>query len=241
MLCAVLAENGMEKLAYDILFQEEFPSWLYCVNLGATTIWERWNSILPDGTISGTNMNSLNHYSYGSVMEFVYRLIAGLQAVEPGFTKVRFAPKIDNRFQFVRASYQSAAGTWKSEWKINGDGSITVHYEVPFNCTAEVCLPDYDGEPIALEPGSFELTYRPTRDYLARYDWDSRLEDYAKDEKAMDIIGRMLPIAAERVASGDAEDMYLSLGKMKYMFFLGFNPQMVEAAAEELFKLKVKF
>ncbi|MDE6055170.1 MAG: family 78 glycoside hydrolase catalytic domain, partial [Lachnospiraceae bacterium] len=70
MMCQVLAENGMEDLAYYILFQEGFPGWMHCINLGATTIWERWNSVLDDGTISGTGMNSLNHYAYGSVMEY---------------------------------------------------------------------------------------------------------------------------------------------------------------------------
>ena len=241
MLCTVLAENGMEQLAYEILFREEFPSWLYCVNLGATTIWERWNSILPDGTISGTNMNSLNHYSYGSVMEFVYRYIAGINPAEPGFTKVAFAPKINNKLQFIKTSYQSAAGTWCSQWKINSDGSITVGFEVPFNCTATVELPDYDGEVITLEPGSFELTYQPTKNYLSLYNWETRLEDYRKNPEAMEIMGRMLPIAAGMAASDDEENLSLCLGKMKYMFFLGFNPQAVEAAAEELFKLQVKY
>lgn len=70
---------------------------MHCVNLGATTIWERWNSILDDGTISGTDMNSLNHYSYGSVMEYVYRYMAGIQEAEPGFKKVRFAPQLNNK------------------------------------------------------------------------------------------------------------------------------------------------
>ena len=69
LLCTVLAENGLSELAYDFLLQEGYPGWMYAVNLGATTVWERWNSVGPDGTISNTGMNSLNHYAYGSVME----------------------------------------------------------------------------------------------------------------------------------------------------------------------------
>lgn len=93
MMCTVLADNEMEDLAYDFLFYEGFPGWLHCVNLGATTIWERWNSLLDDGSISGTGMNSLNHYSYGSVMEFVYRHTLGIQEAAPGFSKAILAPK----------------------------------------------------------------------------------------------------------------------------------------------------
>lgn len=238
MLCSVLAENGMEKLAYDILLREEFPGWLYCVNLGATTIWERWNSLLPDGTISGTGMNSLNHYSYGSVIEFIYSQAAGIKSSEPGFTKVRFSPKIDNRLRSVRASYQSAAGVWALSWRILEDGRITVDFQVPFNCTAEAVLPDYDGEAVSLEPGSFTMTYRPTKDYLALYDWDTRLEDYARDPRAMEILGELLPNAAGMIASRDQENLSLSLGKLKYMFFMGFNPEMVERAAQKLFELR---
>ena len=107
MMCRVLAENGMEDLAAYFLFQEGFPGWMHCVNLGATTIWERWNSVLDDGTISGTGMNSLNHYSYGSVMEYVFRDLAGIQPLEPGFTRVRFAPQPNRRVQEVECAYDS--------------------------------------------------------------------------------------------------------------------------------------
>ena len=93
MMNTVLADNGMADIAYDLLCYEGFPGWLYAVNLGATTIWERWNSVLPDGTVSGTGMNSLNHYSYGAVTEFLYRHCAGIQPMAPGFSSVRIAPK----------------------------------------------------------------------------------------------------------------------------------------------------
>ncbi len=79
----VLLENGMTDVAYRMLLSEEFPGWLYAVNLGATTIWERWNSLEADGTISGTGMNSLNHYAYGSVCEAVFAHICGRKTPPP--------------------------------------------------------------------------------------------------------------------------------------------------------------
>jgi len=93
--CNVLSENGANDYAYTLLLNDDFPSWLYAVKLGATTIWERWNSVLPDGTISGTGMNSLNHYAYGSIAEWMYRYMCGINPVEdaPGFRRIKLSPK----------------------------------------------------------------------------------------------------------------------------------------------------
>ena len=82
-----LFDNGLDIDAYRFLFNQKFPGWLYAVNLGATTIWERWNSLYSDGTISGTDMNSLNHYAYGSVCEAIYSRIVGLKNMSPGWKK----------------------------------------------------------------------------------------------------------------------------------------------------------
>ena len=95
-LCKALSENGCNDLSYTLLLNKDYPSWLYAVTMGATTIWERWNSVLPDGKISGTDMNSLNHYSYGSIVEWMYRYMAGINPVEnkPGFRHIKLTPKI---------------------------------------------------------------------------------------------------------------------------------------------------
>lgn len=236
MLCQVLAENGMEDIAYHILFQEGFPGWMHCIHLGATTIWERWNSVLDDGSISGTGMNSLNHYSYGSVMEYVYRYIAGVQEVKPGYAEVRVAPQLNARLEYVKYAYDSVSGTYVSSWRINKDGTVTVHVEVPFNCTATLVLPGTDEE-IRLEAGVFEHTYRPKRDYRKLYTMDSRLEELEKDERAMEIIKKELPIAYGLILGQDAENLSLSLADLQFMFFMGFHPQMVQNAAEKILNL----
>ncbi len=237
MMCQVLAENGMEDLAYYILFQEGFPGWMHCIKLGATTIWERWNSVLDDGSISGTGMNSLNHYAYGSVMEYVYRHIAGINEAEAGFQSVRFAPQINPKLSYVNYSYNSVSGKYVSNWRINADGTITVHFEVPFDCTAVALLPGTNGEEVTLEAGVFEKTYQPDRDYRKLYTMDTRLEELKEDARAMEILKTDLPIAYGLVMSEDPENLSLSLNELQSMFFMGFNPQMVNAAAEKLLLL----
>lgn len=166
LLCPVLSENGMDDLAYQVLLREDYPGWIYQIKLGATTVWERWNSLLPDGTISSTGMNSFNHYAYGSIAEWIWRRCAGLQPLEsaPGFTRVRICPMPHRAIGKVEAAYQSASGLWKIGWEIDGD-QLTVRFTVPFGCTAEVELP-YAPEgtkPGTVGCGTYEITYVPTK------------------------------------------------------------------------------
>lgn len=141
ILCEELTKIGRSDLAFDLLVNEDYPGWLYSVKLGATTVWERWNSVLPDGTISGTDMNSMNHYAYGSILQWMYERCAGFQTLEPGFRKIRIAPLIDRRLGFVCATYDSPAGKWECHWKLLEGNHLQVRIVVPFDCTAEVILP----------------------------------------------------------------------------------------------------
>lgn len=149
-LCKALSMEGCSEAAYEVLFQEDFPSWLYEVNMGATTIWERWNSVLPDGSMSGTGMNSLNHYAYGSIAQWMYENIAGLTVVDPGFKTFRVRPEFTDRFSFVHAKYDSAMGTIEIRWEKQEDGSHALEIRVPFNTTAVV---ETKGETRILQPG----------------------------------------------------------------------------------------
>jgi alpha-L-rhamnosidase len=147
-LCRILSNIGANDLAYKLLLNEDFPSWLYAVNMGATTIWERWNSITPDGTILLTNkMNSLNHYAYGSIAEWMYRDMCGLnptsgEAGSAGFRHARIAPKPDKSLQWARARYRSAVGLYESGWRIDDAGTLTIEIAIPFNASATVVLPN---------------------------------------------------------------------------------------------------
>ncbi len=140
-LCQTLSATGHADLAYTLLLNEDYPSWLYEVNLGATTIWERWNSLLPDGSISSTGMNSLNHYAYGSIVEWIYGRVCGLQikADGSGPREIFYAPQPDQRLTFAEASYNTVAGEYKADWKWDGDKAVC-HLCVPFGCRAELGL-----------------------------------------------------------------------------------------------------
>lgn len=140
-LCRVLSENGLNEIAYRLLLNDEFPSWLYEVKLGATTIWERWNSLLPDGKFGELGMNSLNHYTYGSIVEWMYRHMCGINPMEeyPGFRRFRLEPQPNERIQSVKASLHSAVGLIESSWSYEKDG---LHYSftIPFHAQAELIL-----------------------------------------------------------------------------------------------------
>ncbi|MDI9420285.1 MAG: family 78 glycoside hydrolase catalytic domain, partial [Bacillota bacterium] len=165
-LCRVLSENGYNDIAYRLLLNEEFPSWLYAVKLGATTIWERWNSLLPDGRFGELGMNSLNHYTYGSIGEWMYRHMCGIQPVEayPGFRKARLAPQPNPALNWARAVLDSAAGRYESGWEYL-ENAIRYSFAVPFNAEAELELQapsilgvTVDGRPMA--ESWVQYTYR---------------------------------------------------------------------------------
>jgi alpha-L-rhamnosidase len=151
LLCLVLSEYGAGDAAYSLFLQKTYPSWLYEVGMGATTIWERWNSVLPDGKISGTNMNSLNHYAYGSIGNWLYRHVGGLNPIEecPGYKKVIIAPQPDRRLGYVHMIRDTAAGRYEVVWKTDYTGSeesaetggFSYTISVPFDCEATVLLP----------------------------------------------------------------------------------------------------
>lgn len=173
LLCNVLSENGLHDLAENLLLNEEYPGWLHEVKLGATTIWERWNSLDENGYISSTGMNSLNHYSYGAILEWMYRHLAGLQPTTPGFTAVRLKPEPNWKLRRLDCRYRSAAGEWVVQWQCVDADTLTLTVTVPFGCTAELTLPNWNGEttdnPIfadvqngvcRLQPGHYEVTYK---------------------------------------------------------------------------------
>lgn len=148
-LCRMLSENGMNDLAYHLLLEKGYPGWLYEVLMGATTVWERWNSVLPDGRISGTEMNSLNHYAYGSIVEWMYRNMLGIQPLEegPGFKKFRVAPMPDYQISWAKGCLRSAAGMIKSSWTIDRK-KLKIIVTVPFDAEAQIVLPDAKAEEI---------------------------------------------------------------------------------------------
>ena len=194
LMLPVLLDNGLEDEAFRMLLTEEFPGWLYAVNLGATTIWERWNSLEPDGSISGTGMNSLNHYAYGSVCEAVYSRIMGLRCAAPGWKKAVVAPHISARLGEAEIRYDSAAGAWETAWKLNGDGSVSLRLTVPEGAEALVILPDHPQQfRREVGPGGYSWTWQPTRDYLHPFSADSVMMDLMENDQAAAVVRKYLP------------------------------------------------
>lgn len=156
-LCKVLSMEGYSKEAYELLFKDDFPSWLYEVDMGATTIWERWNSVLPDGKISDTGMNSLNHYAYGSIAQWMYENIGGLTLKDIGFKSFYVKPEFTERFSFVDMKYHSPKGMIEIKWEKNADEKYNLFVKVPFDTTAVVRLPAKNGEDHILTAGEHYL------------------------------------------------------------------------------------
>lgn len=134
-----LSDNGYEKLAYNLLLRREFPSWLYPVTKGATTIWEHLDGIKPDGTLWDRAMNSFNHYSYGSVGEWLYDTAAGIKTSEkfPGFEKIIFEPITDPRLSWLEASVKTKNGTASIRWEYCGE---TVKYTISTPADSEIFI-----------------------------------------------------------------------------------------------------
>lgn len=144
-LAFALADSGNMDVAYDLLLQDTFPSWLYPVKVGATSIWERWDSLKPDGSInSAGDMVSFNHYSYGAVGDFLYRRICGLETISPGYKYFRIAPKPGGNLTWANTEHISPYGMIKVSWEIRTEAEAKWFYlkfEIPANTTAEVVLP----------------------------------------------------------------------------------------------------
>ena len=145
ILMSTLTENGMVDIAYNLLFQRKNPSWLYSVDNGATTIWERWNSYTIENGMGPKGMNSFNHYAYGCVCEWIWEVAAGISSVveHPGFKHIVMAPIPDKRLGYVKAEYNSAAGLIKSAWRYEGEQWIW-DFTIPEGTTATVTVPGED-------------------------------------------------------------------------------------------------
>ena len=147
----VLSRYGYGDLAWSLLLREDYPSWLYPISKGATTIWEHWDGIMPDGGFWSADMNSFNHYAYGSVIDWIYEVAAGIRHDEshPGFTRAIFAPTPDARLGFLDVTLETRAGRLSSKWTCTPDG---VRYEIE---TAVPALVRIDGAETEVGPGRY--------------------------------------------------------------------------------------
>lgn len=200
-LCTMLSKYGHHDVACKLLLNESYPGWLYEVNMGATTIWERWNSVMPDGHMNPDGMNSLNHYAYGSIVGWMYEYLAGFlrDGEQAGYQKITIAPLPYYGLKHVKATYESVNGVYKSEWEILEDGKLFFSFDIPFGASARLLLPDmpeygivvngvcWRAEVLEVNSGHYEVMYQPTRSYLLYYNFDMTLCELLKNQEVKKI------------------------------------------------------
>lgn len=155
-LCHALTENGRADLAYELVLQREYPSWLYSVSKGATTIWEHWDGIKPDGSFWSAKMNSYNHYAYGAIADWLYTKCAGINYDEnnPGYRKIIIKPIPNKKLKYAKASVETMYGSISSGWEYDGN-KINYRVEIPAGAQAEFIYPD--GKKVNLGSGKYNL------------------------------------------------------------------------------------
>ncbi len=191
-ICHVLSENGAHDMAATLLMREDYPSWLYAVNRGATTIWERWNSIKPDGTFDESGMNSLNHYAYGSIGDWMYRKVAGISQLEPGYKKILIKPMFVKRIEHAEGTLESPYGKIVSGYSCKG-GKIHIHVEIPANTTAVIILPEKEGK-LEVGSGVYDYEYGTKTSLKAlRFSMESTLAEIMAQPLAIQMFEQLAP------------------------------------------------
>ena len=220
LLGNVLTDNGFSDLVWTLVLNEEYPGWLHEVLLGATTVWERWNSVGDDGVISDTGMNSLNHYAYGSILEWLFRHGAGLDfdGKTPGCRKAVMRPELNWKVKSMSAVYDSPAGKYALSWEILDEHHVKILAEVPFGCRADLILPAghvsegkmaekgrlqeeaavpkqaEDGR-FLLQPGSFQAVWETEEPLRRIYTADMPVRELKSDPDTRDIFLKIFPWA----------------------------------------------
>lgn len=150
-LLYALSRNGYGDLAYDLLLRREYPSWLYSVKCGATTVWEHWDGKKENGDFWSADMNSFNHYAYGAVVDWIYSVAAGITPLQAGYKKIKIAPLPTDRLDWLDVRYYSRQGEVRVKWSRNGG---EVNYEITTPCQTEIVI---DGKSYAVEKGEYSF------------------------------------------------------------------------------------
>ncbi|MDR4946131.1 family 78 glycoside hydrolase catalytic domain [Neobacillus cucumis] len=219
-LCFVLSITGYHETAVKLLLQKTYPSWLYSVTKGATTIWEHWDGIKPDGSFWSDDMNSYNHYAYGAIGDWMYRVLAGLDMDEakPAYKRIRIQPKFGGKeLTFIRASHYSMYGKITSSWNLSNE-EVTAELEIPANTTAQILLPNAkledvkesnkalvdmdsiidiyqteDGVSLEIGSGSYCFVYPNEKGIGLVYTPDTKVIDILADEKTAKVLVSYIP------------------------------------------------
>ncbi|OAS89264.1 MULTISPECIES: alpha-L-rhamnosidase [Metabacillus] len=219
-LCLALSKGGYHETAVKLLLQEKFPSWLYAVNKGATTIWEHWDSIKEDGSFWSDQMNSFNHYAYGSIGNWMYQNVAGLSKDKavPAYKRIRIEPKFAGiELTHAKAAFESMYGRILSSWRLSHE-EVEMEVEIPPNTTADILLPYADlsdvlesgkllidsmdiityfeskeGVRLTVGSGTYHFKYRNMRGLKPTYSEETRLIDLLDQKEAMKVLDKYAP------------------------------------------------
>ncbi len=180
-----LSTTGHTDAAYALLLEEESPSFLYPVTMGATTIWERWDSVLPDGTVNATGMTSLNHYALGAVADWLHRVVGGLQRLAPGYERVLIAPEPGGSLTSVKVAHDTVRGRFEVAWSVEDD-EVILDVAIPEGVQADIVLPLHpDSERHIVGAGDHSWRY-PAPSGYGRSDiltMDTPIREIAKSEE----------------------------------------------------------
>lgn len=232
-LLPALSQNGQNELAVQVFLNEDYPSWLYQVKLGATTIWERWDSVKPDGQINDNGMNSLNHYSTGAVMQWAYEYLLGIKQK----TNLAIEPQISPKFRSMTGYTQLITGKVKVAWEIVNDSGteVKVSLDLPYNQSAVVNLPranDWIANGIKhqngdqLSAGHYEITYYPITPFVNNFNVHTALIKFIDNPVITDKLSQLVPFWGFLNLPGNMEHFqdYSILQLSQEMKGIGFSP-----------------
>lgn len=239
LICDALSSAGEYEAAFRLITQRENPSWLYPVTLGATTIWERWDSMLPDGTVNPGEMTSFNHYALGAVADWLHRVVGGLAPAEPGYRRLEIKPVPGDGLTQARARHQTPYGMAECEWALDGD-QIEVRVQVPPNTTAGVTLPGSKKEPLEVGSGTYQWSYRyqAPKSRHPSLSLDSRVNDFLDNPEAYRLVVKVISAHIPNFAAW-RENRLRSLGTKPLRQALTFLPT-TQAILKDLEKALAK-
>jgi alpha-L-rhamnosidase len=191
LICDALCHSGYADAAYRLLLQQDCPSWLYPVTMGATTVWERWDSMLPDGSINPGEMTSFNHYALGAVADWMHRTIGGIAPAEPGYRRSTIQPHPGGGLTYAHAHHQTPYGLIQCQWEIK-DGHFNLHVVVPPNTTAQVTLPGNNSAVLDVGSGTWQWSVPFATDVRTAFTLDDYIGDVASDKVRFDALMKKL-------------------------------------------------
>ena len=210
-LCHVLSDNGAHDTASVLFMKEDLPSWLYAVKKGATTLWERWDAILPDGTMQDPGLNSMNHYANGAIGDWMYRKIGGINQIEAGYHRFYIRPMFVQGIEEARTELESPYGTIVSHWSCQR-GKIRVEVQIPANTTAVLYLPEKE-DALELGSGTYSYEYETTTCLRElKFTMDSKLGEILAEPLGLKMMEQMVPDLVHNPMIEYAKRMTLSEG-----------------------------